>query len=184
MVTYSLVAQAQKITRLTAAQKVVLMHLCQVANEECDWKVWHSQAQIAIWNGLGERTVRDALAKLTELKLVSTGSFAGEMMGRNVYQVDRKRVRLMAETDRHEADEKIRESRLKGREHKAQQRIRRQMRRSLRVVPVPVENLGEGGMMSRRKLPGQPAKSAGTSRRKLPGLSRQILPPLTIRRNY
>ena len=138
--TYELAAHAQQITRLSHAHRLVLMHLCQVANAECDWKVWHAQEQIAIWNGMSEKTVREAIKRLGELKLIRTGRFEAEMMGRNVYQVDTRRVELMAKQDRLEADEKVQLWRERGRENKTRQRVQQQIRRSLRVVPDPVEN--------------------------------------------
>ena len=67
---YQLVQDALRVTRLTAAQKLVLVHLCDVANAEHGHEVWHSQTMIAHCQGISERTAKAALKELAKLRLV------------------------------------------------------------------------------------------------------------------
>lgn len=137
---FQLVAEALKITRLTAAQKLVLLHLCDVANKDYGHEVWHSQVQISNYQGLGERTTRDALKELVKARLISVGNRAGERQGRNHYKVNLERLKTYAENDRAKAEEVIAERHQEDRDRKARSRIEREVRASLRVLPSPVDN--------------------------------------------
>lgn len=100
------------------------MHLCQVANAECDWRVWHSQEQIAHLQGLSRRTVQNALTALKAHRLIYTTRHEHEFMGRNSYQVNTAKVELMSTYDASEADEKISEIKARTRDQKQQQRMK------------------------------------------------------------
>ncbi|MFI8595889.1 helix-turn-helix domain-containing protein [Rothia koreensis] len=132
--TYELAAQAQRITRLTPAQKLVLMHLCQIANPECGWKVWHSQAQIRFMQGLGRNTVARAIKELEEQGLIRVGKFQSEMLGRNVYEVNAPKIETISKADAHKADEEVKAWLEVERDRITRLRQRTAIKKSLRVV--------------------------------------------------